>query len=48
VLVSNVAVARNRELLDGRWDKNDIADPANVADLAGQAGVCSPTTPSCP
>ena len=39
VLVSNVAVARNRELLDGRWDKNDLNDPANVADLIGQ-GRC--------
>jgi len=37
VLVSSVAVARNRELLDGRWDKNDTADGANVADLVGQA-----------
>lgn len=39
VLVSNVAVARNRELLDGRWDKNDLHDAANVADLVGQ-GRC--------
>ncbi len=39
VLVSNVAVARNRELLDGRWDKNDVHDAANVADLVGQ-GRC--------
>jgi len=39
VLVSNVAVARNRELLDGRWDKNDRHDAANVADLVGQ-GRC--------
>jgi transposase len=39
VLVSNVAVQRNRELLDGRWDKNDVNDPANVADLVGQ-GRC--------
>lgn len=39
VIVSNVAVARNRELLDGRWDKNDQNDPANVADLVGQ-GRC--------
>jgi len=39
VLVSNVAVARNRELLDGRWDKNDLHDSANVADLLGQ-GRC--------
>lgn len=39
VLVSNVAVARNRELLDGRWDKNDLNDAANVTDLIGQ-GRC--------
>ena len=39
VLVSNVAVHRNRGLLDGRWDKNDLNDPANVADLVGQ-GRC--------
>ncbi|MBI5445886.1 MAG: IS110 family transposase [Deltaproteobacteria bacterium] len=37
VIVSNVAVKRNRELLDGRWDKNDVTDAANVADLLGQA-----------
>ena len=37
VLVSSVAVARNRELLDGRWDKNDVADSANVTDLMAQA-----------
>jgi transposase len=39
VYVSNVAVARNRELLDDRWDKNDKKDAANVADLVGQ-GRC--------
>jgi len=39
VYVSNVAVKRNRELLDGRWDKNDKKDAANVADLVGQ-GKC--------
>jgi transposase len=39
VYVSNVAVAKNRELLDGRWDKNDKKDAANVADLVGQ-GRC--------
>ncbi len=39
VLVSTVAVAKNRQLLDGRWDKNDNNDPANVADLVGQ-GRC--------
>lgn len=39
VYVSNTAVKRNRELLDGRWDKNDKKDAANVADLVGQ-GRC--------
>jgi len=39
VLVSGVAVTRNRELLDGRWDKNDNKDTANVADLISQ-GKC--------
>ena len=39
VLVSGVAVARNRELLDGRWDKHDDKDSANVADLISQ-GKC--------
>jgi transposase len=39
VLVSGVAVKRNRELLDGRWDKNDTKDSANVADLIAQ-GKC--------
>ena len=36
VLVSSVAVKRNREFLDGRWDKNDKKDAANVADLIAQ------------
>jgi len=39
VLVSGVAVKRNRELLDGRWDKHDTKDAANVADLIYQ-GKC--------
>jgi transposase len=39
VYVSNAAVANNRKLLDGRWDKNDKKDAANVADLIGQ-GRC--------
>jgi hypothetical protein len=34
-----VAVKRNRELLDGRWDKHDTKDSANVADLISQ-GKC--------
>ena len=36
VLVSNNASKNNRELLDGRWDKNDTKDCANVADLISQ------------
>lgn len=47
VMVSGVAVKRNRELLFGRWDKNDTKCAANVADLISQ-GKClyyeSPTS----
>jgi len=39
VLVAGTAVKRNRELLDGRWDKHDTKDAANVADLIAQ-GKC--------
>ena len=39
VLVSGVMVKRNRESLDGRWDKHDEKDSANVADLVSQ-GKC--------
>ena len=39
VLVSNKAIAENRQTLDGRWDKNDTKDSANVADLVCQ-GKC--------
>jgi transposase len=39
VLTGGVALKRNRELLDGRWDKNDGKDAANVADLLTQ-GKC--------
>jgi transposase len=39
VLVAGKAVKDNRELLDGRWDKNDIKDSANAADLVTQ-GKC--------
>jgi len=39
VLVSGMAVNKNRELLDGRWDKHDTKDSANVADLISQ-GKC--------
>ncbi len=39
VLVSGVTVKHNRESLDGRWDKHDGKDSANVADLISQ-GKC--------
>ena len=39
VLVSGVTAKKNRESLDGRWDKNDPKDSANVADLISQ-GKC--------
>lgn len=39
VLVSAAATAHNRKLLDGRWDKHDTKDAANVADLIAQ-GKC--------
>jgi len=39
VQVSGVSVARNRELLDGRWDKHDGKCSANAADLISQ-GKC--------
>ena len=39
VMVSGKAVKENRQLLDGRWDKNDTKDSANVADLISQ-GKC--------
>ena len=34
-----IPVRFNRELLDGRWDKHDTTDAANVADLTSQ-GKC--------
>jgi hypothetical protein len=39
VLVTGQAVKYNRQLLDGRWDKNDTKDAANVADLVSR-GKC--------
>ena len=36
VLVSNMAAKENRKSLDGRWDKHDEKDAANVADLVSQ------------
>ncbi len=39
VLEAGASVRKNRELLDGRWDKHDTKDAANVADLISQ-GKC--------
>jgi transposase len=39
VYTTNEAIKKNRTLLDGRWDKNDTKDAANVADLVSQ-GKC--------
>lgn len=39
VMVTGKAVKNNRQLLDGRWDKNDVKDSANIADLMAQ-GKC--------
>ena len=39
VMVGAGATVKNRELLDGRWDKNDMKDAANIADLISQ-GKC--------
>jgi len=36
VLVSAQAAKENRKTLDGRWDKNDTKDSANVTDLISQ------------
>jgi len=39
VLVTGKAVKNNRELLDGRWDKHDTKDAANITDLVSR-GKC--------
>jgi transposase len=39
VLVTGQAVKNNRQLIDGRWDKNDTKDAANIADLISR-GRC--------
>jgi len=39
VMVTGQAVKKNRHLLDGRWDKNDTKDAANIADLVSR-GRC--------
>jgi transposase len=39
VLEAGASVKKNRELLDGRWDKHDGKDACNVADLISQ-GKC--------
>jgi hypothetical protein len=40
VFVAGQAVKNNRQLLNGRWDKNDDKDAANVADLVSR-GKCN-------
>ncbi len=39
VLVYPLSTVKNRQLLDGRWDKHDTKDAGNVADLVAQ-GKC--------
>lgn len=39
VLVAGQAVKNNRATIDGRWDKNDTKDAANIADLVSR-GRC--------
>ena len=39
VLVTGQAVKNNRVLINGRWDKNDTIDAANIADLVSR-GKC--------
>lgn len=39
MLVTGQAVKNNRTILNGRWDKNDTKDAANVADLVSR-GKC--------
>ena len=39
VMVTGQAVKNNRNLLNGRWDKNDTKDAANIADLVSR-GRC--------
>ncbi|RPJ09936.1 MAG: IS110 family transposase [Deltaproteobacteria bacterium] len=39
IYATNEAIKKNRSLIDGRWDKHDTKDSANVADLVAQ-GKC--------
>lgn len=39
VLVAGQAVKNNRQIIDGRWDKHDTKDAANIADLISR-GKC--------
>jgi transposase len=48
VLVSNEVAKENRKTLDGRWDKNDTKDGANVADLVSQGKFLYYDLPSPP
>jgi transposase len=46
VLVTGSAVKHNRRFIDGRWDKNDTKDAANVADLVSRAACVYYDLPS--
>ena len=46
VLVSGAMLKHNRELLDGRWDKNDTKCAANIADLISQGKFLFYESPS--
>lgn len=48
VLISNGTAKENRKTLDGRWDKNDTKDSANVADLISQGKFLYYDLPSLP
>lgn len=48
VLVSNEVAKENRKTLDGRWDKHDAKDGANVADLISQGKFLYYDLPSPP
>jgi transposase len=48
VLVTGQGVKNNRQLLDGRWDKNDTKDAANIADLVSRGKCLYYDQPSAP
>ena len=48
VLVAGTAVNNNRKMMDGRWDKNDPKDAANIADLISQGKMLFYEYPTMP